>query len=73
VKTPIFAASYTHSVLAHDGTPQAFTLTSYALELWRKRLGCTPFRPNPVTGTVLTERGSGAGAAHCCVAEREAD
>jgi ribonucleoside-diphosphate reductase alpha chain len=35
---PIFAASYTRSVLAHDGTPQAFTLTNYALDLWRKRL-----------------------------------
>jgi ribonucleoside-diphosphate reductase alpha chain len=35
--------------------------------------GCKTFRPNPVTGIVLTERGSGAGAPHCCVPEREAD
>lgn len=32
--------------------------------------GCTTFRPNPVTGTVLT---SAEDAPHCCVLEREAD
>jgi len=35
--------------------------------------GCTTFRPNPVTGTVLSEDRSGAEAPHCCVIEREAD
>jgi ribonucleoside-diphosphate reductase alpha chain len=35
--------------------------------------GCTTFRPNAVTGSVLTEAGSGADAPHCCVLEREAD
>lgn len=35
--------------------------------------GCTTFRPNPVTGTVLSEEGSGIEAPHCCVLEREAD
>jgi ribonucleoside-diphosphate reductase alpha chain len=35
--------------------------------------GCTTFRPNPVTGTVLTEEAAGAEAPHCCVLEREAD
>ena len=35
--------------------------------------GCTTFRPNPVTGTVLSEEGDSIGAAHCCVPEREAD
>jgi ribonucleoside-diphosphate reductase alpha chain len=33
--------------------------------------GCTTFRPNPVTGTVLSE--DGAEAPHCCAIEREAD
>jgi ribonucleoside-diphosphate reductase alpha chain len=134
---PIFATTYTRSVLAHDGTPKAFTLTSYALDLWRKRQGawsgtppafvtssdlpiqahldmqaalqpfvdnsisktinvpdacsfaefqriydlaydrglkgCTTFRPNPVTGTVLTQRVDAADVPHCCVPEREAD
>ena len=32
---PIFAASYRRNVLAEDGSPQAFTLTDHALELWR--------------------------------------
>ncbi len=34
--------------------------------------GCTTFRPNPVTGTVLA-RASGDEAPHCCAIEREAD
>jgi ribonucleoside-diphosphate reductase alpha chain len=35
--------------------------------------GCTTFRPNPVTGVVLSEEASGAEAPHCCALEREAD
>jgi len=35
--------------------------------------GCTAFRPNPVTGAILSEDASGAEAPHCCVSEREAD
>lgn len=35
--------------------------------------GCTTFRPNPVTGTVLSLEASGADTPHCCVLEREAD
>jgi len=35
--------------------------------------GCTTFRPNPVTGAVLTEIDAGIDAPHCCVLEREAD
>jgi ribonucleoside-diphosphate reductase alpha chain len=35
--------------------------------------GCTVFRPNPVTGTVLSEKADGGEAPHCCVPEREAD
>jgi ribonucleoside-diphosphate reductase alpha chain len=134
---PIFAASYTRNVLAEDGTPQEFTLTDHALELWRAATatatglpngfvtagalpvgahiamqaalqplvdnsisktinvpadcsfadfrqiydlaydkglkGCTTFRPNAVTGAVLTEGAAGADAPHCCVLEREAD
>ena len=36
--------------------------------------GCTTFRPNPVTGAVLSAAGEGmARAAHCCDLEREAD
>jgi ribonucleoside-diphosphate reductase alpha chain len=134
---PIFAATYTRNVLAEDGTPETFTLTDHALELWRSAKatatgfpdgfvtasalpvcahldmqaalqpfvdnsisktinvpadcplaefwqiydlaydkglkGCTTFRPNAVTGAVLTEGGAGADAPHCCVLEREAD
>jgi ribonucleoside-diphosphate reductase alpha chain len=35
--------------------------------------GCATFRPNPVTGVVLSEAASGEDAPHCCTIEREAD
>jgi hypothetical protein len=35
--------------------------------------GCTTFRPNSITGTVLSEGAAGVEAPHCCVLEREAD
>jgi ribonucleoside-diphosphate reductase alpha chain len=35
--------------------------------------GCTTFRPNAITGTVLSEEAAGVEAPHCCVLEREAD
>jgi ribonucleoside-diphosphate reductase alpha chain len=35
--------------------------------------GCTTFRPNPVTGAVLSGAEAGMEAPHCCVLEREAD
>ena len=34
---------------------------------------CTTFRPNPVTGAILSEEADGTEAPHCCVLEREAD
>ena len=36
--------------------------------------GCTTFRPNPVTGSILTAAGAnGEETAHCCTVEREGD
>ena len=35
--------------------------------------GCTTFRPNPVTGAVLSEQAAITDVPHCCVPEREAD
>ena len=35
--------------------------------------GCTTFRPNPVTGSVLSLQTPHAVRAHCCDIEREAD
>jgi ribonucleoside-diphosphate reductase alpha chain len=45
----------------------------YDLAYDRGLKGCTTFRPNPVTGTVLSEDAAGARAPHCCVLEREPD
>jgi ribonucleoside-diphosphate reductase alpha chain len=35
--------------------------------------GCTTFRPNPVTGSLLAEAPAADAAPHCCALEREAD
>ncbi len=35
--------------------------------------GCTTFRPNPVTGSVLSQHPAAPARAHCCDIEREAD
>lgn len=46
--------------------------TAYA----KKLKGCTTFRPNPVTGAILSSRQNeeeGVGSAHCCSVERETD
>ena len=52
---PIFAASYRRNVLAEDGTPKAFMLTDYALDLWRRRTGSRTGAPNSfVTAGELT-------------------
>jgi ribonucleoside-diphosphate reductase alpha chain len=54
---PIFAASYTRNVLAEDGTPEAFTLTDHALELWRSAKGtATGFPDGFVTAGELPVR-----------------
>ena len=48
---PIFAASNARDVLTEDGTPKAFTLTDYALDLWRRTTGSTTGSPK---GFVIT-------------------
>ena len=35
--------------------------------------GCTTFRPNPVSGSILTSEQAAAAGPHCCTPEREAD
>ncbi len=47
------------------------SLYKYAYDKGLK--GCTTFRPNPITGTVLIERDEKMPAIHCCSVEREAD
>jgi ribonucleoside-diphosphate reductase alpha chain len=48
---------------------QSVYMEAYALGL----KGCTTFRPNPVTGSVLSEGQDTGGRPHCCDIEREAD
>ena len=60
--------------------PESYAFTNFqdlyrqAFELGLK--GCTTFRPNPVTGNILSPVDGGAGeaqATHCCSIEREDD
>jgi ribonucleoside-diphosphate reductase alpha chain len=134
---PVFDSSYRRKMLTADGSLEEFSLTDYAVDLWRRTLGrgtglppalvtarelpvsahldvqaalqpfvdnsisktinvpsdcsfeafreiyrlaherglkgCTTFRPNPITGAVLTSAAEAAEAPHCCVLEREPD
>ena len=56
--------------------PADFSLSDYAAvyrDAWELGLkGCTTFRPNPITGDVLTPAQTGpAAAVHCCTIDRE--
>jgi ribonucleoside-diphosphate reductase alpha chain len=56
--------------------PESFPYESfkavYELAYQQGLKGCTTFRPNEVTGSIL-ETGTGARSHHCCSLEREAD
>jgi ribonucleoside-diphosphate reductase alpha chain len=57
--------------------PEDFDITDYqsvfeqAYDLGLK--GCTGFRPNPVTGSVLSAAAGEDARPHCCDIDREAD
>jgi ribonucleoside-diphosphate reductase alpha chain len=63
--------SKTINVPAHCPFSEFKQIYDVAYDLGLK--GCTTFRPNPVTGSVLGERSVPTEAPHCCVPEREAD
>lgn len=62
-KTINIPADYSFDVLGH--------LYQDAYDLGLK--GCTIFRPNPVTGSILTDLDKEDSTLHCCSLEREAD
>ena len=43
---PIFAASYERNMLGQDGTPKAFILTDFAIDLWRRVTGASAGMPH---------------------------
>jgi len=57
--------------------PVGYSYADYSavyLEAYRLGLkGCTTFRPNPVTGAVLSEPPDSADSVHCCTPGREPD
>jgi ribonucleoside-diphosphate reductase alpha chain len=57
--------------------PAGFSYADYSavyLEAYRLGLkGCTTFRPNPVTGAVLSGPPASAASVHCCTPDREPD
>jgi len=66
-----------NSISKTISVPSACSFTEFrevyarAFEMGLK--GCTTFRPNPVTGAVLTSAAEAVEAPHCCVPEREPD
>lgn len=70
---PFVDNSISKTINIPESCPFADFETVYDLAYDLKLKGCTTFRPNPVTGSVLSETGAGDNAPHCCVLEREAD
>jgi ribonucleotide reductase alpha subunit len=70
---PFVDNSISKTINVPESCPFAEFRDIYDLAYDKGLKGCTTFRPNPVTGTVLSEEDAGAKAAHCCVLEREPD
>jgi ribonucleoside-diphosphate reductase alpha chain len=70
---PFVDNSISKTINVPQGCPFDEFRQIYDLAYDLKLKGCTTFRPNPVTGAVLSEEAAGIEAPHCCVLEREAD
>ena len=70
---PFVDNSISKTINVSESCPFSEFKQIYDLAYDLKLKGCTTFRPNPVTGTVLSEEAAGVDAPHCCVLEREAD
>jgi ribonucleoside-diphosphate reductase alpha chain len=70
---PFVDNSISKTINVPENCPLSEFQRIYDLAYERGLKGCTTFRPNPVTGTVLTEEAAGTKAPHCCVLEREPD
>jgi len=70
---PFVDNSISKTINVPENCPFAEFRNIYDLAYDKGLKGCTTFRPNPVTGTVLSEEEAGAKAPHCCVLERESD
>jgi len=71
--TPFVDNSISKTVNAPQSTSYEELKDVYDMAYDMGLKGCTTFRPNPTIGAVLTQLGNADEAAHCCVAEREAD
>jgi ribonucleoside-diphosphate reductase alpha chain len=72
VLQPFVDNSISKTINVPEDYPFADFKRIYDLAYDKGLKGCTTFRPNPVTGTVLSAAAN-AEAPHCCVPEREAD
>jgi ribonucleoside-diphosphate reductase alpha chain len=70
---PFVDNSISKTINVPENYPFADFKRIYDLAYDRGLKGCTTFRPNPITGAVLSEAEASADAPHCCVPEREAD
>ncbi len=70
---PFVDNSISKTINVPSGYPFAEFRKIYDLAYDRGLKGCTTFRPNPITGVVLSGGEESVEAPHCCVLEREAD
>ena len=70
---PFVDNSISKTINVPQDTPFSDFHQIYDLAYDKGLKGCTTFRPNPVTGAVLSEQADGSEAPHCCVLEREPD
>ncbi len=65
------AISKTINIPVHYAFEDFKSVYEQAYDLGLK--GCTTFRPNPVTGAILSTEAAAEAGSHCCSIEREAD
>jgi ribonucleoside-diphosphate reductase alpha chain len=70
---PFVDNSISKTINVPAGCPLAEFRQIYDLAYDKGLKGCTTFRPNPVTGAVLTGSPAATDTPHCCALEREAD
>jgi ribonucleoside-diphosphate reductase alpha chain len=70
---PFVDNSISKTINVPEGCPFSEFRRIYDLAYEMGLKGCTTFRPNPVTGAVLSGAEESVEAPHCCVLEREAD
>lgn len=73
VLQPLVDNSISKTINVPENYPFSEFRRIYDLAYERGLKRCTTFRPNPVTGIVLSQEADGSEAPHCCAIDREPD